>query len=123
MNLTTLSFTLLSVMISALAQVTLKLGVSSPTVQNAMASSTMDAVWALALNPRVIGGFALYGMGAMSWLFVLSKVDVSQAYPFVGLSIAMTFVAGHFLLGEPAPVLRIVGIALVVAGITLVARN
>lgn len=123
MNSTTLSLTLLSVTISALAQIALKLGVSSPAVQKAMASSAADGFWALAFNPRVLAGFGLYGLGAIGWLIVLSKIDVSQAYPFLGLGILITFAMGHFFLGEPASWSRIAGMMLVIAGIALVARS
>ena len=124
MNWTTLGFTLLSVTISAFAQITLKLGVSLPVVQKAMASSVaMDIASALVFNPRIIAGFALYGLGAITWLFVLARVDVSQAYPFMGLGVIMSFLAGHFLLGEPVSLLRIAGMALVVSGVAIVAQS
>jgi len=123
MNASTLALTLLSVTIAALAQITLKIGVSTQTIREALASSPVDFFVALALNPYVIAGFALYGLGAMSWVVVLTRVDVSQAYPFVGLSILLAFGLGHFLLGEPLSMIRIAGMLLVVSGIVLVAQS
>jgi drug/metabolite transporter (DMT)-like permease len=123
MNASTLSLTLLSVTIAALAQITLKIGVSTQAIREALASSPVDFFVALALNPQVIAGFALYGLGAMSWVVVLTRVDVSQAYPFVGLSILLAFALGHFLLGEPLSIIRIAGMLLVVSGIVLVAQS
>jgi drug/metabolite transporter (DMT)-like permease len=124
MNPSILALTLLSVTISALGQITLKLGVSTQAVRQAMASSSsIDFFWALALNPLVVAGFALYGLGAISWVMVLTRVDVSQAYPFVGLSILLAFALGHFLLSEPVSLMRIAGMVLIVGGVILVAQN
>ena len=123
MNPMTLAPILLSVTISALAQISLKLGMSSSAVQRAMTWSTLDIFYAVAFNPFVIGGFVLYGLGAISWLFVLARVDVSQAYPFMGLGLLMTFVIGYVALHEPITSLRAAGMFLVIAGIAIVARS
>ena len=123
MNPATLALILLSVTISALAQISLKLGMSSAAVQRAMTWSTLDTVYAVAFNPFVIGGFVLYGIGAISWLFVLARIDVSQAYPFMGLGLLMTFIIGYVALHEPITSLRAAGMLLVITGIAIVARS
>jgi drug/metabolite transporter (DMT)-like permease len=84
-------------------------------------SSSIDFFWALALSPLVVG-FALYGLGAMSWVMVLTRVDVSQAYPFVGLSSLFAFALGHFL-SEPVSLMRLAGMVLIVGSVILVAQN
>ncbi len=122
MNAGTLALTLLSVTISALGQISLKIGMSSPAVQRAMATSTLNLFSAAASSPAVLGGLMLYGMGALSWLLVLAKVDVNRAYPFVGIAIVLTITIGHFFLREPLSALRMMGVLFVVAGIVLVAQ-
>jgi multidrug transporter EmrE-like cation transporter len=59
----------------------------------------------------------------MSWVMVLTRVDVSQAYPFVGLSILSAFALGHFFLSEPVSLRRIAGMVLIVRDVILVAQN
>lgn len=70
----------------------------------------------------VLGGFVLYGLGAVVWLGVLSKWDVSKAYPLVGLGFLFTVAIG-FLLGEEVSVPRVIGVALICAGVFLVGRS
>ena len=70
----------------------------------------------------VLGGFLLYGVGALVWLVVLSKWDVSKAYPLVGLGFVVTVAVGY-LLGEQVTVHRVIGVALICAGVFLVGRN
>ena len=41
-------------------------------------------------NKFLITGFMLYGLGAIVWLGVLAKWDVSKAYPLVGLGFLLS---------------------------------
>lgn len=74
---------------------------------------------AIATSPLVLIGFASFGLSAVVWLSVLSRLDVSQAYPCVALGILLTALMGHLLLGEALPPLRIVGIGTILAGVVL----
>jgi multidrug transporter EmrE-like cation transporter len=65
-------------------------------------------------------GLSLYAMGAVLWLGVLAKIEVSIAYPFVGLGFILTLLFGVFLLGEAFSLIRLIGTILVVLGIVLV---
>jgi multidrug transporter EmrE-like cation transporter len=55
------------------------------------------------------------------WIFVLSKIDVSQAYPCVALGVALTVLSGHFLLGEAISVVRAFGVVVIIIGVFAVA--
>jgi multidrug transporter EmrE-like cation transporter len=111
-----------SVLISALAQIALKQGMSSSTVSAALGQGATSTITAIATNPHVIGGLSLYALGAVLWLFVLSRVDVSVAYPFVAFGFIVTMGLAIVLLGEPLQPLRVVGTLLVVAGAVLITR-
>ena len=75
------------------------------------------------LTPAVLFGLALYGVGTLVWLTALSRVEVSQAYPFVGLGFVLTAVFGHLLFGDHISIQRAAGILLVIAGIIVIART
>jgi multidrug transporter EmrE-like cation transporter len=121
MNGSTLALLLFSVVLSTGAQILLKVGMT-PANKGADAGVGLSAALLnAALSPWVIGGLSAYVASAVVWLFVLSKVDVSRAYPCVALGFALTAMAGHFLLGEPVSAARIIGIGIIVAGVVLVA--
>jgi len=113
---------LASVSISAIAQVTLKMGVSGKHIQIALAGSLKDLVSAIATSPLVWLGLAMYFAGALAWLLVLARLEVSLAYPFVGLGFILTMLLGFFLLGETVSLPRIGGTLLVVLGVVLISR-
>lgn len=124
MSFRTFLLILLSVSISALAQVALKRGMSSSTVQIVLErGELLQKVLTIGTSPMVIVGIALYGLGAMVWLLVLARVDVSQAYPFVGLGFVITLGFGVLVLGEIVTVARLIGIGLVAAGIIFLSQG
>lgn len=119
-----LALILVSVSLSAIAQIALKVGMGGDAARQAMAHG---ALWrgylSLLLIPAVALGLAAYGLSALLWLRVLAEVDVSRAYPFVALAIVVTILLGALVLGEAVPALRMLGAAFVVIGIVLVGMN
>ena len=123
MTIRILSLLVLSVSLSAIAQISLKHGMSSPKVTHLLDSGASGAILgAILKSPSVMGGLALYGIGAVVWLFVLARLDVTTAYPFVGLGFILTMILGAFFLGEILTPWKVVGTLLVTAGVILVAR-
>ena len=115
---------LLSVGCSAVAQILLKTGMSQPVVAAALGhGGAMRIALQIAGNLWVLGGLTLYFLGAVVWLFVLAKVDVSYAYPFVGVGFILTLILGKILLGESITAARLVGTLLVSVGVVLIARQ
>jgi drug/metabolite transporter (DMT)-like permease len=115
---------LFSVACSAAAQLLLKTGMSQPAVERALAGGDN---WVIAssilINIWVMGGLGLYFAGAVVWLFVLARVEVSFAYPFVGLGFILTLLLGKFVMGDAVTLSRIMGTLLVSAGVLLIARQ
>lgn len=116
---------ILSVFLSSSAQLMLKAGMSSATVASALTGGQGLARVgvAIASSPYVIGGLVVFAASVLVWLAVLSKVDVSQAYPAIALGIAVTAVGGHLLFGEHLSAQRIAGIGLIALGVFVVARS
>jgi drug/metabolite transporter (DMT)-like permease len=115
---------LASVSLSAVAQLVLKLGMSGGRVQRSLAGESLIGNLAVvATDGRVLLGLFLYGVGAILWLWVLARTDLSFAYPFVGLGFILTMLFGFFFLGEPMGLARVSGTLLIVAGVVLVSRS
>lgn len=122
MNLLTFSFIFISVSLSVGAQILLKHGMSSPPIQTAMNSQFSHAVVAVLTNVSILTGLFAYVSSVAIWLVVLSKIDVSKAYPFVGLGFIGTMLFAHWFLHEPITLAKVSGTMLVVAGILLISR-
>jgi drug/metabolite transporter (DMT)-like permease len=119
----TLPIAILSIALSVAAQFCLKAGMSSQTVKLALAAPfqwrTLLTVFS---HPGVMGGFALYGLGAVVWLSVLARWEVSKAYPLVGLGFLLTTLVG-IVLGEQVGPLRIAGAIFISGGVWMIAKS
>jgi multidrug transporter EmrE-like cation transporter len=118
----TVALIVLSVCLSALAQISFKSGMSSPAAQSALARALSPrTILLLAANTRIILGFALYVASAALWLWVLARTELSLAYPFVSIGFVITMLGGALLFGEAITVARLAGTALVCCGVALLA--
>ena len=73
----------------------------------------------------VLGGLVLYATSMLSWLAVLTKCELSYAYPLLSLSYVLVYIAAVLWphLHETVSVLKTTGILLVLAGVFLVTRT
>ena len=123
MSYLVLGLILLTVTLSACAQLALKLGVAKPQMAHALQSGVIDAMLTGAISPLIWLGLIIYGLSVAMWLWVLSKVDLSAAYPFVGVSFLVTMAFGVFILDESVTPMRIIGTILIVSGCILVGKS
>jgi multidrug transporter EmrE-like cation transporter len=116
---------LVSVCLAGTAQVTLKIGVDRVTKAGGTSHIAVGGTGLrdLAASPVVWGGLLLFGLSAIVWLFALSRVELSFAYPFAALGYVIIVLASLTVLHESVPPLRWAGVALIIAGIVLVART
>jgi drug/metabolite transporter (DMT)-like permease len=75
------------------------------------------------LSPFVALGVTLYALGTFSWLYVLTRVDLSYAFPFLGLTYVLVTLASCLLLGEYVSLLRWSGIIIISVGVILVSTS
>ena len=111
---------LVSVTSSVAGQTVIKLGTGSSERQRA--DSLAALITTIAQSPLILLGLALYAAGALAWIAVLQRMDLGYAYPFLALNFVLITLVSVFFLGEVAPLLRWAGVALIVAGILVVAR-
>jgi len=121
-----LTFILVSVVLAAVAQLTLKHGMTLVTDHGTVPldlKAPVDTFKRIASTPAVWAGLALFVASAGAWLIVLSKASLSFAYPFVSLTYALILIFDRFVLKETVSPLRWAGVALIMAGIILVSRT
>jgi drug/metabolite transporter (DMT)-like permease len=121
---------LLSVMLAATAQLTLKYGVDRVTkdgprgeVSGIVLSEPVDSAIRVAKQPLIWGGLALFGISAAVWIVVLSRTQLSFAYPFAALTYVIILLFDRIFLKVPQPGLRWAGVFLIMTGIVLVSRT
>jgi multidrug transporter EmrE-like cation transporter len=68
-------------------------------------------------------GMVCYAASVCVWLAALSKAPVSTAYPMLSLGYVAVATVSFVWLGESMPPAKVLGIALICAGVVLVSRS
>ena|SRR5713226_2763123 len=82
-------------------------------------SSVLEGLIKLAQTPVFYLALALYGGATLLWVWILSRVPLSQAYPWVALAMAAVPVLAAIVFHERVGLVYWVGIALVILGVSL----
>lgn len=120
-----IAFTLIlcGVLLNAGAQLLLKAGVNAVGPFAFTAANVLPVGWRLATSPFILAGLGCYVISVVVWILGLSRVDVSVAYPLLSLGYVVNAVAAAYLFGEVVTWQRATGIAVILAGVWLVAHS
>jgi drug/metabolite transporter (DMT)-like permease len=83
--------------------------------------SARDTLLALAFNPYLLVGVAIYGLTTVLWVLVLREVPLSRAYPLTALAMLIVPLVGLVAFREPFSWSLIGGGVLLIAGAYLIA--
>ena len=114
-----LKLIVLSVLCIVTAQLLLKYGLKSVTTTNIGIELFKETL----LNPYVLIGIVLFTASALLWMLVLSKVELSYAYPALSLSYVFTVIGAWLLFNENLNALRIAGIIVICAGVYALSKS
>ncbi|MBA2350759.1 MAG: EamA family transporter [Pseudomonadota bacterium] len=114
---------LAGVLLSAFAQILLKKGMIDVGQFDFSVAHFQPTVFKVALNPYILIGLGGYVASVLVWLLVLSRVEVSFAYPFVSLGFIVTAVLGWLMFDEALSVQRMTGILVICVGVILVSKS
>jgi len=124
MNLTTFAFIISGVLLNAVAQVLLKAGTNAlGGAIHLTVSNAFETFIRVASQLPILAGLACYALSLVVWIMGLSRTDVSIAYPMLSLGYVVAAVGAWMFLGETIPPQRMLGIAVILAGVVLLARS
>lgn len=110
---------LLAVSASGFGQFFLKAGAMK--LGAVTASNAISHVLSIATNPELIVGLSCYGLGAVAYIMLLTRVNLSIAAPSASLMYILSVLIGYFAFQEPLSSNRLLGIGFIVCGVVLVA--
>lgn len=116
-----LALLVVSVAFATAGQLTLKAAMEAiGRIGTAQVSEAGQTLARAVKEPLLWIGLVLFGISALFWLVVLSRVDLSLAYPFVGISYVVVVALGRFFFHEHVPPLRWIGVSVIALGIALI---
>ncbi len=106
--------------LTVIGEVLLKLGMNAVSAQVGAFTLEPRVLWTTFTDWRVILGFALVFGGALFWLGVISRVNLSFAYPLLALNYVLILIPSRYFLGENITPTKLAGAVIVVAGVIVI---
>lgn len=126
-GLTLASFGLIwvTLTLTSFGQIFIKLGLGTeriPVSTNPVRSAL--AILTVLIRPKVITGFSLYVVGTFVWLYVLSHVSLSIAFPLFSMSYFLVVILSATILKERVDWrFAITGLVLISIGVTFIGMS
>lgn len=111
------------VLLNAAAQLALKQGMRQIGYFEFSLQHSGHLFFAVASSPYILAGLACYVVSVVVWLLVLSRVEVSYAYPLLSIGYIVTAFAGWRFFQENISLTRWAGIAVICLGVWLITRS
>lgn len=113
---------LISVFLGAMGQVLVKYGAVNLEI-NFTIKYLIPSIIGILKNLPVMLGIISYGLSFFIWIKVLSKVELSYAYPMVSIGYIITMIFSYFLFKENISFIRILGVVFIIIGVILISRS
>ncbi len=112
---------LTAVILSSSGQALLKLGATKLGRVNT--GNFMNLIMNILFTPELIIGLLIYGLSAVLFILVLTRVNLSVAGPALSISYVFSVLMGYFFFKETLTVQHLIGLAFVMCGVILVVRK
>ncbi|MCL6518963.1 MAG: hypothetical protein K6T99_03970 [Armatimonadetes bacterium] len=122
-SLLSVALILFNVMLAATGQIVLKIGTSKLggliKPNHSILEAAFCAIRAM-FTPYIFAGLMIYAFSAITWIIILSRVDLSFAYPMISLSYVLVVILSALILSEKIPLIAVPGLLLICIGVSLI---
>jgi len=87
------------------------------------ATALTAALIKIVTNFSVMFGLFLYGLSAFLWLIVLSRMDLSFAYPLLSVGYILVLLFSWLVFKENVSLVRWLGVVVICFGVFLISRS
>lgn len=123
MNVASFALVLTGVLLNAFAQSLLKLGANRLGPEPFAGIPLWEMAFKVLIQWPYLLGFTFYGVSLVVWILALTRVPVTIAYPMLSIGYIINALVARFWLGESLSTGGWLGIALICAGVALIART
>lgn len=82
--------------------------------------TSVGAIIKLMLSPYIVTGLTMYGFATVLWLFILTRVPLSVAYPIQSLAYVFAVFGAYFIFNEPLSLMKILGVLMIMIGVSFI---
>ncbi len=111
-----------SIVLTVAGQVLFKMGMTGVSFEGMTPFAIGQTVFLRLFHHWILLGILSFALGTIAWLMVLTRMDISVAYPLGSLGYVLTFAVGIIALHEPFSVERLIGVLLIMSGVIFILR-
>lgn len=112
-----------TILLTAYSQLMIKWRVTALAATAGESAGPVARVTHYLVDPYVLSAFVFSFLSAIAWFYVAERYPVSVAFPtYVGVLFAIVTVGGALLLKETISAQQLLGLGLILAGVTVVTR-
>lgn len=112
-----------SVSLNAFAQLFIRKGMLKIGEISFNFEQIVKMVLAVFTNIYLLAGMFSYGISVILWMIVLSKVNVSLAYPLGSVGYIITTVLAYLFFNEPITFQKVLGIIIICIGVFILTQS
>lgn len=112
---------LISVLLNCAAQIFIKQGMLQ--IGQITLSNLLSNLIPIVCNYWLLSAVFCYVSSFLMWIIVLSRVEVSYAYPFLSIGYVVATIAGYYLFNENITIIRFLGLIVICIGVFLISRS
>jgi multidrug transporter EmrE-like cation transporter len=79
--------------------------------------------FSIVFQPLVFAGIFFFGVSSVFWLVVLSRIQLSMAYPLVSIGYIVVAILSSIFFKETVSIVRWAGIVTICVGVLLISRS
>jgi len=79
-------------------------------------------LFTLVIDPYIFTMLAASFLAALAWMVAMTKFELGYAYPITSLNFVLVVLLSGWFFAEPVSAQKIIGLALIVVGVTVASR-
>ena len=113
----------ISVLLNAFAQLFIRKGMLLIGSLTLNIQNIVSLCFKVLTNIFLLSGMTCYAISILLWMVVLSRVNVSVAYPLLSIGYIVTAIMAYFLFGETLTLQKVAGIIVICLGVWLLTQT
>ena len=113
----------ISVLLNAFAQLFIRKGMLLIGSLTLNIQNIVSLCFKVLTNIFLLCGMTCYAISILLWMVVLSRVNVSVAYPLLSIGYIVTAIMAYFLFGETLTLQKVAGIIVICIGVWLLTQT
>lgn len=109
----------MTIVLTVYGQIAIKWQVMKAGAMPEAVPEKISFLFYLLLNPWIISALLAAFLASVFWMAAMTRLQLSHAYPFMGLTFVLVLLASGLFFNEPVTAYKVAGVALIFLGLVI----